>query len=107
MLCERGSDLRIEASDIEADSAKGSARWEAWYTFSATGRPVHNIITASFTFRAGLIQTHTDSFDLYRWTRQALGLKGLLLGWAPPVQGAVRAQAARALEAFIRKHPPA
>ena len=44
MLCERGTDLRIEASGIEADSARGSARWEAWYTFSATGRPVHNII---------------------------------------------------------------
>ena len=107
MLCERGTDLRIEASDIEADSAKGSARWEAWYTFSATGRPVHNIINASFTFRDGLIQSHVDAFDLYRWARQALGFKGLLLGWAPPVQGAVRAQAARALEAFIRKHPPA
>ena len=107
MLCERGTDLRIEASGIEADSARGRARWEAWYTFSATGRPVHNIITASFTFRDGLIQSHVDAFDLYRWARQALGLKGLLLGWAPPVQGAVRAQAARALDAFIRKHPPA
>ena len=107
MLCERGTDLRIEASGIEADSAKGSARWEAWYTFSATGRPVHNIINASFTIRDGLIQSHVDSFDLYRWARQALGFKGLLLGWSSPVQGAIRAQAARALEAFVRKHPPA
>lgn len=104
MLCERGTDLRIEASGIEGDSTHGRAHWEAWYTFSATRRPVHNIITASFTFRDGLIQSHTDAFDLYRWARQALGLKGLLLGWAPPVQGAVRAQAARALDAFIRKH---
>jgi ketosteroid isomerase-like protein len=107
MLCERGTDLRIEASGIEADAVRGHAHWEAWYTFSATGRPVHNIISASFVFRDGLIQSHTDSFDLYRWARQALGLKGVLLGWAPPVQGAIRAQAARALDAFIRKHPPA
>lgn len=106
MLCERGTDLRIEASGIEADSARGNARWEAWYTFAATGRPVHNIINAAFTFRDGLIQSHVDSFDLYRWARQALGLKGLLLGWSSPVQGAIRAQAARALDAFIRKHPP-
>jgi ketosteroid isomerase-like protein len=103
MLCERGADLRIEASEIEGDSTRGSARWEAWYTFSATGRPVHNSIRASFTFRDGRIQSHVDSFDLYRWARQALGLKGLLLGWAPPVQGAIRAQAARALDAFVRK----
>jgi hypothetical protein len=46
----------------------------------------------------------TDVFDLYAWTRQALGLKGLLLGWTPPVQHAVRAQASRALEAFSEKH---
>ena len=107
MLCERGTDLRIETGGIEADSARGSARWEAWYTFSATGRPVHNIIGASFAFRDGLIQAHVDSFDLYRWARQALGLKGLLLGWSPFVQNAIRAQAARALDAFVRKHPPA
>jgi len=104
MLCERGTDLRIEASGIEADADRGSAHWEAWYTFSATGRPVHNIIQASFHFRDGLIQRHTDSFDLYRWARQALGVKGLLLGWTPPVQHAIRAQAARALDGFIRRH---
>ncbi|TFG45335.1 MAG: DUF4440 domain-containing protein, partial [Gemmatimonadales bacterium] len=47
---------------------------------------------------------HTDAFDLYRWARQALGVKGVLLGWAPPVQRAVRAQAARALETFTIRH---
>jgi ketosteroid isomerase-like protein len=104
MLCERATDLRIEASDIEADTDQGSARWDAWYTFSATGRPVHNVIQASFQFRDGLIQQHSDSFDLYRWARQALGTKGILLGWMPPVQRAIRVQAARALDGFIRKH---
>ena len=103
MLCERATDLRIEASGIEADEDRGAARWEAWYTFSATGRPVHNIIRASFTFRDGRILHHTDAFDLSAWARQALGLKGLLLGWTPFVQNAIRAQAARGLDAFIRK----
>jgi ketosteroid isomerase-like protein len=103
MLCERASDLRVEASGIEAGEGRGSARWEAWYTFSATGRPVHNIIQASFQFQNGRIVRHTDRFDLTAWARQALGLKGLLLGWTPFVQNAIRAQAARGLEAFIRK----
>jgi ketosteroid isomerase-like protein len=103
MLCERATDLRIEASVIEADGDRGSARWEAWYTFAATGRPVHNIIQASFEFRDGLIAHHRDAFDLTAWARQALGIKGLLLGWTPPVQHAIRAQAARGLDAFIRK----
>lgn len=97
MLCTRATDLRIEASGIQADGQRGTAHWEAWYSFSATGRSVHNVIEAYFTFDAGLIATHRDSFDLYGWARQALGLKGLLLGWAPPVQRSIRNTAARGL----------
>jgi ketosteroid isomerase-like protein len=104
MLCERGKDLRIECRDVQADGASGSAHWEAWYTFTATGRPVHNSIDASFTFEGGRIRAHDDRFSLYRWARQALGPRGILLGWAPPVQGAIRRQAAAALEAYIRSH---
>jgi len=104
MLCERGTDLRVEATGITATGDQGRARWEAWYTFSATGRPVHNIIDASFEFHDGRITRHIDTFDLWRWTRQALGMKGLLLGWAPPVRRAIRAQAARALDTFMIRH---
>src|SRR5688572_8931336 len=49
MLCERGADLRVEASGIECTGEHGRAHWEAWYTFSTTGRPVHNVIDAEFT----------------------------------------------------------
>ena len=100
MLCERASDLRIAFRDVATVGDTGSAHWEAWYTYSATGRPVHNVIDAVFAFRDGLIARHVDRFDLYAWARQALGRKGLLLGWAPPVQGAIRRQAARALARF-------
>ena len=103
MLCERGTDLRIEYSAVTGQDQRGSAHWEAWYTFSATGRPVHNVIDAAFEFENGLIRRHLDRFDLYAWTRQALGLKGVLLGWSPPVQNAIRAQARRSLEKFLRR----
>ncbi|MEO6068817.1 MAG: nuclear transport factor 2 family protein [Gemmatimonadota bacterium] len=102
MLCARGKDLRIEFRDIQADDRTGSAHWEAWYSFSATGRQVHNVIDATFAFREGRIATHIDRFDLYRWARQALGMKGVLLGWAPPVQNTIRRTAAKALDAFLR-----
>ncbi len=102
MLCERGKDLRVSVGDIQGDATTGSARWEAWYTFSATGRPVHNVITAQFEFTDGSIVRHVDYFDLHRWASQALGLKGLLLGWAPPVQRSIRRQAARSLDAYIQ-----
>jgi len=103
MLILRGKDLRVEARDFAADDRAGSAHWDAWYTFSATGRPVHNSIDARFTFQDGLIRTHRDTFDLWRWSAQALGAKGSLLGWSGFVQGAIRKQAARALDDFIAK----
>jgi len=82
MLCEsqKGKDFKISFSNIQANDLKGTAHWEAYYTFSKTGRKVHNVIDAHFEFRDGKIVKHTDDFDLYKWSRQAMGLKGLLLG---------------------------
>jgi limonene-1,2-epoxide hydrolase len=83
MLCEsqKGKDFKITFSNIEANDFNGSAHWEAFYTFSKTGRKVHNVIEAQFEFKDGKIIKHTDVFDLYRWSKQAFGLTGFLLGW--------------------------
>ena len=105
MLCERATDLRVEVSNIAADSRSGSADWEAHYTFTPTGRNVRNVIRASFEFTGGKIGRHQDDFELHVWARQALGPKGLLLGWTPLVQKAIRAQARKSLDAFIKAHP--
>ncbi|MGH7538119.1 MAG: nuclear transport factor 2 family protein [Gemmatimonadales bacterium] len=102
MLCRRATDLRIAFRDVSATEDEGTAHWEAWYTYSGTGRSVHNVIDAAFTFRGGLIVRHIDRFDLYAWARQALGTRGLLLGWAPPVQAAIRRQAVKALTHALR-----
>jgi hypothetical protein len=104
MLCERGKDLRVTFSEIAADDRKGSGRWEAHYTFSGTGLPVHNKIRASFEFADGKIKKHTDEFDLKAWMAMALGGKGKLLGWLPPMQAAVRGKAMKGLEDYIAKH---
>jgi ketosteroid isomerase-like protein len=101
MFCERGEDLEISYRDVTADGDRGSAHWDADYTFTATGRTVHNSIDASFVFRDGLIAEHVDSFDFWSWTRQALGPVGVLLGWSPPVQGKVRTQARQNLDEFM------
>ena len=100
MLCERGKDLRVEFSDVHADGDRGSAHWQAWYRFSKSGRPVHNVIHAEFRFRDGLICEHVDSFDFWRWSRQALGASGLLLGWSGWLRRKVGSEAARSLAAF-------
>ncbi len=100
MLCARGKDLVVAVSDAHADASHGGARWVATYTFSATGRKVTNRIAAAFDFEDGQIVRHVDRFSLWRWASMALGLKGALLGWAPPVRAAIRSQAAKSLAAF-------
>ncbi len=82
MLTGGSTDLTIELLEHEADDDSGSVK-------------------ARFRFSDGLIVEHRDEFDFYRWTRQALGPTGLLLGWSPLVQGKVRKQARARLDEFM------
>ncbi|MEO8136371.1 MAG: nuclear transport factor 2 family protein [Betaproteobacteria bacterium] len=101
MLCARATDLRLEARDISASEGSGQAHWEAWYTFTRTGRPVHNVIDATFEFKNGKIFLHRDSFDFWRWSRMALGPAGTLMGWTPVIRNAVRKEARAGLKKFM------
>jgi ketosteroid isomerase-like protein len=106
MLTGRAKDMVLEFRDVEVDGAdptRGRAHWEARYTFSATGRKVHNVIDARFTFRDGKIADHVDTFDLWRWAGMALGPSGKLLGWAPFVQNGIRRRAVEGLDAFMAR----
>lgn len=100
MLCTRGKDLTLSFSDVQADATTGRAHWIAHYTFSGTGRKVENRIDAAFRFADGLIADHVDTFSFWRWSRQALGAPGLLLGWTPMLRAKVREQARANLEKF-------
>jgi hypothetical protein len=40
---------------------------------------------------------------MWRWSQQALGMKGLLLGWTPLVRNKVQQTAAASLTDFARK----
>jgi ketosteroid isomerase-like protein len=102
MLLNASSDLRVEFDQVKATSERGNCHWEAWYTFSKTKRPVHNVIDASFEFCDGKILRHYDNFDLWRWSRQALGPAGLILGWAPFMQNRIRKTGRERLDRFLR-----
>lgn len=104
MLCERGADLVVEHSAVKTGGDTGSAHWEAHYTFSATGKKVHNKIDATFRFRGDKIVEHIDRFDFYAWTKMALGVTGLLLGWTPIIRNKVRRTAAKGLAVFENKN---
>lgn len=100
MLASRAKDFSLTFDNVRADERSAGAHWVATYLFGQTGRVVVNDIQARFVIRDGLIVEHHDHFNLWRWARQALGTKGLLLGWTPLVQGKVREQALRSLRAF-------
>ncbi len=80
MFCEIDGERKIAFSELSFNEKSGSVRWEAHYTFSKTGRKVHNKIYAEFEFQDGKIIKHTDHFNLYSWAKQALGVKGLIFG---------------------------
>ncbi len=103
MLCSRADDLRVEHRDVVADDDGGSAHWEAWYTFGATGRKVHNVVDARFDFEDGRIIEHVDTFDFGAWSRQAIGLPAVLLGWTGLIQKKVRNTARGQLDRFSAK----
>lgn len=111
MLCaatraKNREDWRLEFSDVRADHGSGHVHWEAHYRFSVSNRPVHNIIEADFSFTPeGLIASHTDHFDFWRWSRQALGMGGWVLGWAPFFQKQVRLQTHAALAKHLARQP--
>ena len=99
MLTGRAEDLRVELPEHDDTSA----HWIAHYTFR-TGRKVVNDIRATFAFDAdGRIADHRDEFDLYKWSRQALGPVGVLLGWSPIVQGKIRREARAGLDEFMNR----
>lgn len=104
MLCRNAKDFSLEFNSIEADDEYGTCNWIARYTFSKTGRRVFNKIKAHMRFSNGKITEHTDEFDLYKWSRQALGPAGILLGWSNYLKNKIRTDARRKLTAFMNNN---
>lgn len=104
MLVERGGgNIRIEFKNVAAAGEKGSADWTAEYLFSKTGRKVFNEIHAEFEFKDGKIFRHHDTFDVWKWSKQALGPSGLLLGWSSFLQNKIRRTARESLREYTEK----
>jgi len=103
LLGRNKRNIQITFSNVKATEKTGSANWVAEYVFSATGRKVINVISAEFEFADGKIIKHTDTFDIYKWTKQALGLKGYLLGWTSFMQGKIQQQSGALLKKYTEK----
>ncbi len=102
MLCSSATDLSLHFDSV----TDGSAHWVASYTFPSTGRWVRNDIQARFVCSDGLIRAHYDSFDLWAWSRQAIGPAGTALGWTPMMQRRIRGQAMAGLRRYEARREP-
>jgi ketosteroid isomerase-like protein len=104
MLVERGrGKIKIEFKNVTAGDTNGAADWTAEYLFSKTGRRVFNRIHAEFEFKDGKIIRHNDTFDIWKWSKQALGLSGFLLGWSSFLHNKIRQNARQSLREYTEK----
>ncbi len=101
MLCSRSNDLRLEFKLGPAKENGIEVNWLASYTFTKTGRPVKNRVKSHLLVANGKIISHRDHFSFWRWSSQALGLAGIVLGWSPFLKSRVRREAARGLARFL------
>ncbi len=106
MLChsQKGKDFKISYNVYHFKPNHAKANWEAFYTYSKTGRKVHNKIAATFILKNGLILKHTDTFNLYLWSKQALGIKGMILGKTRFFKKKLNKQTAKLLDKFEKKN---
>ena len=103
MLCASDTDLQLQYTILEASETEAKVNWIADYTFMATGRSVTNDVTSTWKFRDGLIVDHRDQFGFWKWSSQALGLPGMLLGWSPILKSKARSTARSTLKKFQAK----
>lgn len=103
MLCSGASDLRVTHTIKSSTDDVVVTNWVANYTFGPTRRPVRNEVTATMRFQGGKIVDHRDQFDFWKWSSQALGITGRLLGWSPFLRARVQRTTAANLAKFQAK----
>lgn len=94
--------IKISFNNIKASHTQGHANWVAEYTYGPKNSVVINHISAEFTFKDGKIYTHTDTFNLWKWTQQAMGLTGFILGWTPFMRKKIQHTLQRKLAKYIK-----
>ena len=104
MLCKNAKDFSLTYSNIKhLDEEYSTCEWVATYTFSKTGKKVVNKIKANMRFADGRIAEHSDAFSLHKWSSQALGFMGWLMGWNRFFQRKIQNGARKNLMRFIEK----
>lgn len=102
MLCKNAKNFSLTYGNIQdLGDDYYTCDWVATYTFSGTGRTVVNNVKAYMKIQDGKIMEHSDGFSLHKWSAQALGISGQLLGWNSFFQRKIKNKAKRNLLNFI------
>jgi ketosteroid isomerase-like protein len=97
--------FQVVHNNVRIANNIGHVNWIADYTFSSTGRKIRNKVKATFKFKDGLIIEHSDEFDLHKWASQALGFKGMLIGWTSFFKSKLQNQTNGMLDRFVNQNP--
>jgi hypothetical protein len=100
LIARSNENIKIKLSEVKSNDYHGTARWEATYYFSKNKRKVVNSIRAEFFFQDGLMRRHTDDFDIWKWSKQALGLTEYLFGWTGFMQNKTHINAVLSLKKY-------
>lgn len=103
LLSQKKEDTIINFDNIQATNENGKANWVAEYIYGDKKRKVINKVSANFKFKDGKIIEHIDTFNLWKWTRQALGASGFLIGWTPFMKNKIQLTTNKKLDQFIKK----
>lgn len=101
LLSNKKSQAQVSFNNIDANGDSGTAQWTAKYNYGPKSRTVTNQVHAHFEFKNGKISKHTDNFNLWKWTQQALGLSGYLLGWSNFMKNKIQAETGKKLNAYM------
>lgn len=104
MLCKRGLDLVITYEIIAVKENEVRAKWIAEYTFQTYQTHVRNEVSSRFILENNKIISQKDSFNFWKWSRQALGFTGVYLGWTPLLRRTVKKNALISLATFMEKN---
>lgn len=101
LLSNKKSQAKVTFNNIEANDDSGSVCWTANYNYGPKAKKVENHVNAKFEFKNGKISKHTDDFNLWKWTQQALGVSGYLLGWSNFMKNKIQGETSKKLNAFM------
>ena len=103
MLCKNAINFSLTYSNIiELDEEYYTCDWVATYTLSMSGKTIVNKIKANMRFENGKIAEHSDAFSVHNWSKQALGMPGVLFGWNSLFQNKIKNKAKQKLLDFIK-----